>query len=178
MKLDEILSQKKPAVLQRWRELIQETYSAETAVFLKKGGDPFQNPVADTFRRSTDSLFASLFGGKERDEILSSLDAIVRIRAVQEFSPSQAVAFVFLLKTVVREELKAEVQSEGLHDDLLELESKIDGLALLAFDCYSKCRERIHELRAGEMKRKTHRLLEKSSWVTSNSDVPPLPEAR
>ena len=154
--------------------MIQETYPGDTAVFLKKGGDPFQNPVADIFARSVDCIVASLLGGIERDEILRNLDAIVRIRAVQEFAPSQSVAFVFLLKKAIRDELQSDIDSEGLHGELLEIESRIDGLTLLAFDCYSKCREKIHEIRAGELKRKTHRLLEKSAWVTTEPDLHPV----
>lgn len=172
MTLETIVSAKRDAIAERWLGLIQETYPGDTTPFLKKGGVPFQNPVAEIFAESVPTVVASLLGEVEHAEIVQSLDAIVRIRAVQEFAPSQSVAIVFLLKKAIREELEGEIRFNGLHGELLDIEERIDGLALLAFDCYTECREKIHNIRAGELKRRTHRLLEKSSWVTDDSGLP------
>jgi hypothetical protein len=39
-------------------------------------------------------------------------------------------------------------------EELSALETRIDRLALLAFDCYMKCREKIYEIRLGELRRR------------------------
>ena len=85
--------------------------------------------------------------------IESSLERINKIRAVQDFKPSQAVAFVFLLKTALREELGAELYQGGMTQQLLSLESQIDGLVLIAFDNYMRCREKLFEVRCNDIKR-------------------------
>ena len=81
------------------------------------------------------------------------LDKVIRIRAVQEFSPSQALAFVFSLKEVIREVLGKEIRENHLQDQLLLIEKRIDALALRAFDVYVSCREEVYELRINEVKR-------------------------
>jgi hypothetical protein len=98
----------------------------------------------------------------ERAQVLTWLDEIIRIRALQDFAPSQALAFIFLLKNVIRQELADEIQQENLAAEILELESRIDGLALLGFDVYSKRREKIYEIRANEMKGRVSLLLRKA----------------
>jgi hypothetical protein len=98
----------------------------------------------------------------EIEEILAALDEIIRIRALQDCSPSQALAFVFLLKNVIREELAEELEQQNLVAELQDLESRIDGLALLGFDVYSKRREKIYEIRANEMKGRVSLLLRKA----------------
>jgi hypothetical protein len=45
-----------------------------------------------------------------------------------------------------------------LLDELLHLESRIDALSLAAFDIYMACRERIAEIRIGEVKAERERL--------------------
>jgi hypothetical protein len=77
---------------------------------------------------------------------------MIRIRAVQDFLPSKAIGFVFLLKRVIQEELGREVRERGLGEELLDFERQIDDLALLAFDVYMQCREKIFEVRIREVK--------------------------
>jgi hypothetical protein len=98
----------------------------------------------------------------ERDQVLTCLDEIIRIRALQNFTPSQALAFIFLLKIVIREELAEEIRKENLAAEILELESRIDGLALLGFDVYTKRREKIYEIKADEAKRRVSGLMRKT----------------
>jgi hypothetical protein len=75
------------------------------------------------------------------------LDSILKIRSVQDFSPSKAVGFVFLLKRAIGETLKSELCKEPVFDEWLKLQSRIDDLALQAFDIYMGCREKICEIR-------------------------------
>ena len=48
MKIEEILSQHKPALLKKWFHLVMQTYPEETARFLKNENDPFANPVGSS----------------------------------------------------------------------------------------------------------------------------------
>jgi hypothetical protein len=103
--------------------------------------------------------------GLESEEVRQFLDGIIRIRAVQDFSPAEAVDFVFLLKLVTREVIRAELRNERLVLELLGFESRIDKLGLLAFTIYVQCREKIFELRANELKNRTSRILERACQV-------------
>jgi hypothetical protein len=156
------LSAQKSAILDRWLRAIYESYPPETAVFLRKEKDHFDNPVGYRISQGLEGLYGALLQEMETDQILAHLDEIIRIRALQDFAPSQALAFIFLLKDIIRHELADEIQKEDLAQEVLELESRIDGLALLGFDVYSKRREKIHEIRSKEMKSRVSALLRRA----------------
>ncbi|HCZ11545.1 MAG TPA: hypothetical protein DHV16_04680, partial [Nitrospiraceae bacterium] len=94
MSFTELLSEKKPAILKKWFDSILDTYPSETADFLKKQKDRFANPVGSTIYGGMDSLLNSLLSNDDADTISKYLDDIVRIRAVQDFTPSQSLAFI------------------------------------------------------------------------------------
>jgi hypothetical protein len=156
------LSAKKSAILGRWLTAIYESYPPETAIFLRKEKDHFDNPVGYRISQGLEGLYGALLQEMETDQILACLDEIIRIRALQDFAPSQALAFIFLLKNIIRQELAEEIRKEDLALEVLEMESRIDGLALLGFDVYSKRREKIHEIRTNEMKGRISALLRRA----------------
>jgi hypothetical protein len=162
------LSAKKSAILNRWLTAIYESYPPEAAIFLRKEKDHFDNPVGYRISQGLEGLYGALLQEMERDQILNCLDEIIRIRALQDFAPSQALAFIFLLKDIIREELAEEIRKDDLAQEVLELESRIDGLALLGFDVYSKRREKIHEIRTSEMKSRISALLRRAG-ISSDS---------
>lgn len=149
MGLDEVLAAKRGAVLDRWFQAVLATYPADTARFLAAGADPFANPVGHTVREGLGRLYDRLLAEAPAAELSAAIDGIVRIRAVQEFSPSAAVGFVFTLKGILREELAGSgVDPAGQ----ASLEDGVDRLALIAFDVYTQCREKIFEIRVREIK--------------------------
>jgi len=165
MKFPSVLREKKAAVVERWFQLIVDTYPPDASQFLKKQGDPFANPVGNTIFKGIDELFDALVDGGGPTMAAPILDQIIRIRAVQEFSPAQAVGFVFSLKEAIREEMAGEAPAFG--KDLMALESRVDEMALLAFDIYMKCREKVYELKAMEAKNRTYFLLERAGLISS-----------
>lgn len=171
MALRETLTERKGAVLRRWLDLIVDTYPDETAKFLKSQKDPFANPVGQTIRRGIQAILDGLLSGDQSSDVSPFLDDIVRVRAVQDLSPSQAVGFVLSLKSAIREVLGRELEGDPAIDDLFALETRIDALALQAFDIYVKCREQVYQLKANELRNRTVRLLERSNSVADRSDA-------
>ena len=169
MKLNKFLLQKKPLILNRWLDLIVETYPADTRRFLKKQKDRFANPVGTTISREIENLYEELLQGIDPDRVSPILDRIIRIRAIQDFSPSQAISFIFLLKRVIREVLEKEVQENRLSDELMRFDSKVDDLALLAFDIFMSCREKIYKIKADQAKNQVSKLLERAGLI---SEIP------
>ncbi len=169
--LKQQLTEKKSAILKRWFTMIADTYQSDTSNFLKKQKAQFTNPVGYTLAEGIEGLFDGLIKGMLPDDVSRFLDSIVRIRAIQDFSPSDAVSFIFQLKRVVRQELGSEVlQQPGINEELTALESSIDDLALFAFDLYMKCREKIYELKANEARNMTFRLLQQAKLIANDQD--------
>jgi hypothetical protein len=150
MNLKDLLSRNEAAILKRWFNLILETYPADTATLMRKDKDQFTNPVGSTLSREIEVLFNKLCEGSQNERCQASLDSILKIRSVQNFSPSQAVGFVFLLKRAIGETLKNEICKESVIDEWLKFQSRIDDLALQAFDAYMECREKICEIRINQ----------------------------
>ncbi|MHC4664315.1 MAG: RsbRD N-terminal domain-containing protein [Planctomycetota bacterium] len=153
MMLKSLLQDKKTAVVQRWLDDILASYAKGTGSFLNRTKDRFANPVGHALRVGTQAIFDSLIEGLEPDGIYRYLEDVIKIRAIQDFTPSQAVSFVFLLKKAVREELGKEAENPHHLAGLKELDSDIDRIALLAFDIYMQCREQFCEIRVNEIKR-------------------------
>ena len=158
MTLKDLLHSRRAAIHKRWLEKTLETYAPDTSAFLKGQKDQFANPVGQALRAGTQTMVDCLLGEMDAEKICGCLEEIVKIRSIQDFTPAQAVSFIFSLRQIIREELGKELDSSRLAD-LAEFETRIDQLALFAFDIYVKCRERLYEIRVSEVKRSVSGLM-------------------
>lgn len=171
MSLSNLLAAKRSTIIKKWISRIIETYPNDTQRFFKREKDHFANPVGSTIAREIETLYDGLLKGDDTEQISSCLDSIIRIRAVQDFTPSQSIAFVFQLKKLIREAVGTEATANGLLAEVQALEDKIDDTALMAFDIYSKCRQKIYDIKVNEVKRQVSRLLQRANLV---SEIPNL----
>lgn len=156
--LRDVLQAHRSEALDRWRSLVLDSYPEEAARFFRKEKDRFKNPVGQSIHRATETIFDGVLLERSAEGVPEALEALVRIRAVQDFSPSEAVAFVFLLKRAVREALQEPSASTAV---LSDLDSRVDGLALAAFETYTRCREELFEIRLRSSQRRVAVLLER-----------------
>ncbi len=174
MDLKGLLLERKSAILAKWFGIVLETYPAETAKFFKDQRNRFSNPVGSTIYQGIESLLDEIIDDKADSGRLSLfLDNIIRIRAIQDFSASQAVAFIFSIKDIIRHEVETAGDSEQalqkkLWFDLRDLESRIDSLALMSFDAFMQCREKVYELKANEVRNMTYRLLQQAKLISES----------
>ena len=150
MVLENLLLQNQKVILKSWFDLILETYPADTAALMRKETNQFTNPVGSTISREIEVLFKKLCEGGQLERCEASLDSILKIRSVQDFSPSKAVGFTFLLKRAIGETLRDEIFRESIMDEWLKFQARIDDLALQAFDIYMDCRDKICEIRVNQ----------------------------
>ncbi|MFC2018106.1 RsbRD N-terminal domain-containing protein [Chloroflexota bacterium] len=166
MALEDVLVRKKNSVLKRWFDLIAQT-SLDGGTSMLKTRDRFTNPVGHITTSATGVLYEELLQGKpDSQRATASLEDIIRVRAVQDFTPSQAVAFVFLLKKAIRAELEGEKNQKGFSEELSRFESLIDEMICHTFNIYVDCREKIYQIKVDEMKFKVDnmtRLVERMS---------------
>ena len=158
MKLLSLLSERKASLTDRWRQRLFESYPPETAIFLKKEKNRFDNPMGHQLSDGLGRILETLVQEMDREQVVAALDEVIRVRALQNFTPSQALAFIFLLKNVIREELAPELKDGQFSPELQEVESRIDGMALLGFEVYTQRREKLYEIRVTEVKEARQRL--------------------
>ena len=170
MKLEELLLQRATQILKRWAALVFETYPSDAQRFLKKQKDPFANPVGNTLSRGMETFLHEFLGEADPEKLAHALDGIIRVRAIQEFSPSGAVRFIFLLKRIIREETEQEIRERRIPPkELLALESRLDDAALAGFDVYMGCKEKVYEIRAREAQNRVSGLLRRAGLI---ADIP------
>jgi hypothetical protein len=162
MELVKQLAQKKSAIIKVWFEKVVNTYPIDTAQFLKNQKDPFANPVGQNSLQSLQDIFDLVLGGFEPETARPLIDPIVRIRAIQDFKPSEAVGFMFDLKSIIREAVPMDAKGR---QDLEALDKRIDRLGLLAFDIYMQCREKILDLKANETRARTYAAFSRAGLI-------------
>jgi len=150
MELIEALSNKKKEILSLWIERTLDSYAAPG--FFKSSKDPFANPVGVNIASGLANLLELLLCKGELQAYRKPLDQVVRIRAVQDFTPSQAMAPFLELKWVVKQVLSGDKKTQSLLVLLDPLDCEIDRMALAAFDIFSECREQLYRNRIRELK--------------------------
>lgn len=149
----EILSSHKKEIVTRWTEAVFSTYPLQTTGFLRTRNDPFTNPVAHMTRQAGEILFDSILGEEvDPAEVKKALERFIRLRAVQKFEPSRNLAVFFLMKPIIREIAMPEILQNGQLEEYFAVESRLDTLALIAFDMFTQARETLAEARIKEIK--------------------------
>jgi len=170
MALENILSQNQKTILKKWFDLILETYPADTADLMRKDKNQFTNPVGFTISREIEVILKGLLEGMNSEGFSGPLNSIIKIRSVQDLSPSQAVGFIFLLKKAIGETVKGEIRKETIREEWLRFQTKIDELALLAFDTYMDCREKICEIRINQAKSEKEMAFRMMERITTSKE--------
>jgi len=161
-----ILKKKKAAVIKGWFEVVVSTYAPDTASFLKGQKDQFANPVGQTTLKGLEAVFDEVISGMDHTAIISFLDPVIRIRAIQDFTPSKALAFILDLKKVIRAKLKKELKAADTSAGLAEIDANIDQLCLIGFDIYVGCGQAIYQLKVDTERKKIYSAFSRAGLVT------------
>lgn len=162
--VEELVARHRAAILSDWFERIVGAYPDQTARFLRQTGDPFGNPVGAALREELGTVLDGVFLAVDDERLLASLDRIIRVRAVQDFSPSAAVGFVLELKPILRQ-LAADAEVPLPTGEVEQIDALVDRLVLKAFEVYSACREQIFEIRVRSIRDLSAKQIEKlNDW--------------
>ena len=168
--LGKLLQERRHTIAQRWLECALEAYSPEGSKLFDSQKDPFANPVGHSLRTGMPQIIEALLEGGQQEMIREGLVEIIKIRAVQHHPASQAVSFVFGLKSVMRAQAGEAAEDPQLLSEWAEMDRRIDGIALTAFDIFVECREQVSELRVSEVKRQVSWIIEKLNRQESDAE--------
>ncbi len=160
------LKERKASVLKKWFCGALESYPADTSKSLM-GKDRFANPVGYILSHGMEGVLDTLIEGGSRRDLDAAMEEMIKVKAVQDFSASEAVSFIFELKGAVRDEVSA----SGRTFEMEPLDKAVDGLALSAFDLYMRSREKIYDLKANEARNMTFRLLKMANLICDVEDL-------
>lgn len=148
-----IFQEKRDVILKKWIASAIGTYPLDTGNILSRKRDRITNPTGYAIEQGLVGALDQLLGDMESHALEAALDPVIRIRSIQDFSASQAVSFVFGLKPILRQLMEPGAADSAQASGLLEMEGRVDRLALIAFDLYVGCREKLFEVRVNELRR-------------------------
>lgn len=151
MELSKLLEKQRPAILKKWLGEIFDTYPADTSRFLRIESDIFANPVGHTITSNAGHILDGLIQGVDTPSLSVYIERIIRVRAVQDFTPLQAVSFIKCLKTVIINGLETEINKYNLWDGWGEFEKRIDVLTERAYELHAEMKQRIDTIRSREI---------------------------
>ncbi len=111
-------------IVNKWVEYTLTTYNSSG--FFTKEKDKFANPVGGNVREALGKMFLLLEKGAESKEHQPYLEQLISIRAVQEFTPAQAVAPLNAVKHITREVFLADKERAHLVAELYDFEFAVD----------------------------------------------------
>lgn len=163
MSLKDLVAEKQKEIAAKWVEAVNGTYPFGTIGFLRTKKDPFVNPVGQRNSAAAETFVSSLLDDEPDAEALGAvIDEFIKVRAVQNFSPEDAVGIILALKPIISEilgdNLTTYIKEHGLGEYQL-LEGHIDALTLLAFGSYTRSREKLADLRIDEFKRRHSQII-------------------
>ena len=168
MSLKELLFDRKKDIIKKWQNEIFQLYPADSIRFLTSESNQFANPVGHSIRAHTENLFGELMSEENitPEKIGPMLDEILRIRAIHDFTPSNALRYLYFLKEVIAQEVNEASEPDiNLYSELNSIYSRIDEIILIAFDIYSKCREKLFEIKVQTAKNQVSGLLRRSDLI-------------
>jgi hypothetical protein len=173
--LRSLLFSEREALAARWIEIVHGTYPFDTTGFLRTRKDRFANPVGHRTEETARTVVEALLSDRPDEQSLGkAVDELIRVRAVQDFSPETAVGVFFALKDVVRRMVADSGRLAQAAPALLILESRIDAVALMAFGAYARFRETLHLMKVDEFKRlnsQVLRLAERKAAAADETDA-------
>lgn len=130
-------------VAERWLERVIASYPAAVRSSLASKGDRFRNPAGYALEENLRIMARELMGAMDHHALEQAIDGVVRLRAVQDFTPSEALEFVAGARAAIADVCGAVAE---------DTEQRIGELARMAVEQYTACRAQIAELRAKELR--------------------------
>lgn len=153
MTIAEVLEQKRSLVQSKWIDSVINSYPSESAKFIVGNKNKFTNPLGYTVENSINTICSNYLNSEKQNECEEAIEAIVRLRAVQDFTPAKAIGIMFDFKSIVLTEIRDMIDTKDRFDEYLLIETQIDKLIDYALNFYIECRERVNEIKANEVRR-------------------------
>lgn len=161
--IQNFLKENRKSTLDQWLTHAFKMYPEQSRMLMMNNPDPFTSPISHALSKGM-ALLLDRLCGEETTAVEKSLEDLGRLLAVQEIPPSQSLAFIFGLKTVIRQLARKKRKHSGFSDkDWDEFQNRLEQTLLSLFDCYLKHREKIYQLKAEEMKQRTYMLLRRAT---------------
>ncbi|MFW6053062.1 MAG: RsbRD N-terminal domain-containing protein [Desulfosalsimonas sp.] len=171
---DEIISANRDRWISKWFEALMRSYPEESAGFFKDTRDPFSNPVGAALEKGIRDLFdvvaADVFDSRAAHD---ALEPMIKVRSLQEFSPSEALGFIAEIKKIIKQDPAAKQQTKTEAERIDRIADNADRALLAAFDIYMDCKKHVYNLRARQARDSVRQLLVKKDLISELPEIDP-----
>ncbi|MFP4194621.1 MAG: RsbRD N-terminal domain-containing protein [Desulfobacterales bacterium] len=169
---EEIISANRNRWISQWFDAVINSYPEESAGFFKDTSDPFSNPVGATLKKGIKDLFDVVTAGNfDSRAAHEALEPMIRLRALQEFTPSEALGFITDIKWIIRGDSAADQNNQAVAERLDRIAEAADRALLTAFDIYMECKKHVYDLRARQARDSVRELLVKKELISELPDI-------
>jgi hypothetical protein len=163
MDIIEFLNDKKNDIVEKWQNAIIDTYPEPAGKFLHGNKNQFANPIGFTVHHELPNIFQQLITDMNNEVLKKSISDIIRIRAVQDFTPNEALGFILLLKTIIKNEISQFINDKEMIESYFKIDGNIDKMMAIAFDSYLDMRMIMADIKLDEVKRRNQKMMERLS---------------
>jgi hypothetical protein len=157
MQIEEQIVRHKDSILKKWQQAIIDTYPTGAGNYLLENKNKFTNPIGYTIEKSLPAILNAVIEGNLTGLAKESIDDIIRIRAVQEFEPAEALTFLYSLKAVIISLLSDDAELSAF----LQIESIFNEINNYGINTYVRFREKIYDIKANEQLRTFEKMIER-----------------
>jgi hypothetical protein len=162
MNIIEYLKTNNIVILDRWIDKVLSSYAPESKQILKNNQNQFANPIGYNVAQGLRDFYKAFCDEEDPAKSVAAVEPLIKVRAVQDFSPAQALSFIFDFKQIVAEEYRKAKGATFDPAEWLAFAGRVDMMALKIFDVYLACRERIFQVRINEIQSGRHILTDGS----------------
>ena len=162
--LAKLLATRRDAVVEAWWEKVLELYDERARNLLRRNEDPFTNPLRSTFVSAIERIVDSLAAGQDIDTARDAIREVVKLRAVQEVSPGEALDSFLVFRKALKE-----VAEDSWDEVAEEAMAAQDALLRFAADEYLEAQKLILDIKYREQVRRFHLLMRRASLTAPQS---------
>lgn len=163
MKIFEFLIENKSDIVSQWQQAIIDTYPKDAGKFLLGKEDRFANPIGYFVRTELPVIYDELTADMDENTLRESILNIIKIRAVQEFTISEATGFIFFLKSIIQRKYVSSLNNQDAILEFFNFEKRIDKVSSMIFEIYLEMKIKISEIKFNEVKKRNHKMIERLS---------------
>ncbi len=164
MKLAAFVAENRDEIAREWFETAVSVYPEGMQTLVCGDKSSFSNPCGQNLSSDIDRFLRAVEKNESANELAARLTITVKIRSVQNISPSTALSFVPGLKNVLRDCYQKRHHRDVPLETYLEWSAVIDGATLAALDLYTEQRTRIAEVCIGDVKRRISGIMSRLGW--------------
>ena len=157
--LELLFEKNKDWILEKWLDRRLSLFSNQKQSLIKSQMNQFQNPIRHEIHEGLKMILENF--DQESEKFNEAVEQICRVMAIQELSPSKAIAFFYELKEIFHDRVK-KLEHNLTGKEFAEFNSNIEKMTLKTFDCYCGHREKIYQLKVDESKNKAYMLIKKA----------------